>query len=426
MRNNTYANIVLYKSGGNMKGIFGVRYSDYLDEFKCIGGKCEDTCCKEWSVYVDKDTYEKYDSIKDNNIRKFVTDNITIRKNYKNEKFDYGVIKLRENKKCPFLDEEKFCSIQRCFGDEYLSNVCSAFPRIITRINGGYEISLNISCIEAARIVLLREEKINFIYGRKQLDKFQPLIEIDTRGDLYNNTNGHYLIPIRKLSINIIQNRNHNIYERLYILGSSLEYISKKLTYNFNSFNMVLDEYENNLHEIFKTKNRDNMDYMMQIVFFKNIIEIIKGWNDEISRRIKIIINKAEEGFKFSDGRSLMDKQYIYVRAYKIVEDNIKDRYSHIFENYLANFMFQSFFPFSESDDMMEDYIFISMRFSLIVFLIVGNYLYDSESLDEKFIVHVMHLLAKDIDHNEKGIKEIYTYLRKNGLFNLRFARTLL
>ena len=75
MRNNTYANIVLYKSGGNMKGIFGVRYSDYLDEFKCIGGKCEDTCCKEWSVYVDKDTYEKYDSIKDKDIRKFVTDN---------------------------------------------------------------------------------------------------------------------------------------------------------------------------------------------------------------------------------------------------------------------------------------------------------------------------------------------------------------
>lgn len=121
-----------------------------------------------------------------------------------------------------------------------------------------------------------------------------------------------------------------------------------------------------------------------------------------------------------------MDKQYIYVRAYKIVEDNIKGRYSHIFENYLANFMFQSFFPFSESDDMMEDYIFISMRFSLIVFLIVGNYLYDCESLDEKLIVHIMQLLSKDIDHNEKGLQEIYSYLRKNGLFNLRFTRTLL
>ena len=409
-----------------MKGIFHVKYADYLDEFKCIGGKCEDTCCKEWSVYVDKNTYEKYNTIRDDNIRKFITDNIIIRKNYKSEKFDYGVIKLKQNKKCPFLDEDKLCSLQRCFGEGYLSNVCSGFPRIITRINGEYEISLNISCIEAARIILLREEKINFIYGSKNLNKFEPVIEINTRDDFYRNTNGYYLIPIRKLSINIIQDRNRNIYDRLYILGNSLEYISKKLTYNFNSFNMILDEYGNDLHKIFKVKTRDNMDYMMQIVFFKNILEIIKGWDDEISRRIKTIIHKVEEGFKFNDGRSIMDKEYIYVRAYKMVEDNIKFKYNHIFENYLANFMFQSFFPFSESDDMMEDYIFITMRFSLIVFLIVGNYLYDCESLDENLIVHIMQLLSKEIDHNEKGLKEIYNYLRKNGFFNLRFSRMLL
>lgn len=116
-------------------------------------------------------------------------------------------------------------------------------------------------------------------------------------------------------------------------------------------------------------------------------------------------------------------KKHIYVKAYTVIEECIKNKYSHIFENYFANFMFQSFFPFSESDDMIEDYIFICVRFSLIVFLLVGRYLYDSNMLDENLIVNIIQLITKDIDHNEKGIKEINSYLRKNGLFNLKFAR---
>lgn len=27
---------------------------EYLDEFSCIGGACEDTCCAGWNITVDK------------------------------------------------------------------------------------------------------------------------------------------------------------------------------------------------------------------------------------------------------------------------------------------------------------------------------------------------------------------------------------
>jgi len=409
-----------------MRGIFEVKYADYFDDFRCIGHKCEDTCCKDWTIYVDKNTYEKYDSIKDDNIKKFVIDNINIRSECKNEEFDYGVIKLNENKMCPFLDKENMCSIQKCFSDAYLSNVCSSFPRIINRINGQYEVSLNISCIEAARIVLLKRDKIKFIYGRKHLNKFEPVIKVDTEDEFYKNTTGYYLVPIRKLAIDIMQNRNHNIYERIYILGNSLEYISKKLTYNYNSFRMLLEEYENNLYKILKVKKRDNMDYMMQVVFLKQMLQIIKNWDGQTSSRFKKIIANAEEGFKFNDGRSLMDKKFIYVRAYKFVEESINKNYSYIFENYFSNFMFQSFFPFSISDDMMEDYIFVAVRFALAVFLITGNYLYNENMLNENIIVNIIQLLVKDIDHNENVIKDMNNYLRKNGFFNIKFVRTLI
>ena len=75
---------------------------------------------------------------------------------------------------------------------------------------------------------------------------------------------------------------------------------------------------------------------------------------------------------------------------------------------------------------MIEDYIFLVVRFSLIVFLMVGNYLYDDELLNENLIVNIIQLLAKDIDHNGRGIQEINSYLRKNGFFSLNFVRTLI
>ena len=32
-------------------------YPRYFEEFKCIGGKCEDSCCIGWNIDIDKITF---------------------------------------------------------------------------------------------------------------------------------------------------------------------------------------------------------------------------------------------------------------------------------------------------------------------------------------------------------------------------------
>ena len=29
----------------------------YFKKFSCIGGKCENTCCKAWDIEIDKNTF---------------------------------------------------------------------------------------------------------------------------------------------------------------------------------------------------------------------------------------------------------------------------------------------------------------------------------------------------------------------------------
>ena len=37
----------------------------YVNQFKCLGSDCSDTCCQYWMINIDKDTHEKYQKSRD-------------------------------------------------------------------------------------------------------------------------------------------------------------------------------------------------------------------------------------------------------------------------------------------------------------------------------------------------------------------------
>ena len=144
-----------------------------MEQFRCIGSICEDNCCIGWDIDIDVDTYIKYKKIakgefikdadfeaKENlkeDLQKFLHKN----KDSKVREIDYGRVDLRKNKRCPYLNNDNLCRIQAGLGEDYLSNVCATYPRIMNKINGIVEISLTPSCREAARLILLNEEGIS-------------------------------------------------------------------------------------------------------------------------------------------------------------------------------------------------------------------------------------------------------------------------
>ena len=47
-----------------MKKNLRITEPDYFNDFKCIGGKCEDSCCIGWDIDIDEVTYNIYIAIK--------------------------------------------------------------------------------------------------------------------------------------------------------------------------------------------------------------------------------------------------------------------------------------------------------------------------------------------------------------------------
>ena len=117
----------------------------YFDSFHCIASRCPDSCCKEWDVLVDTDKAAFYRGLPGelgDHLRQVLKDE------------DGETYMTIENRRCPMWREDGLCRIQAELGEEALSKTCRDFPRLTHDYGDFVEYGLELSCPEAARIIL--------------------------------------------------------------------------------------------------------------------------------------------------------------------------------------------------------------------------------------------------------------------------------
>jgi len=117
----------------------------YFDTFRCIASACPDSCCKEWDVQVDEASAEAYRSLPGvlgDRLREVL---------YDEEGETYMAI---QDGRCPMWRADGLCRIQAELGEEALCKTCREFPRLTHDYGDFVERGLELSCPEAARIIL--------------------------------------------------------------------------------------------------------------------------------------------------------------------------------------------------------------------------------------------------------------------------------
>ena len=117
----------------------------YFDTFRCIAGSCPDSCCKEWSVQVDPEAAAYYRSLPGalgDRLRQVLVEE------------DGGTVMTIENRRCPMWRNDGLCRIQAELGEQALCHVCREFPRLRHDYGDFVELTLELSCPEAARLIL--------------------------------------------------------------------------------------------------------------------------------------------------------------------------------------------------------------------------------------------------------------------------------
>ena len=128
----------------------------YYKKFQCIAGECPDTCCAGWQIVIDDRTREKYrraEGAFGNRLHNSI--------DWKESCFQ------QYEGRCAFLNDENLCDIYQESGKEMLCRTCRNYPRHIEEFEGSREISLSLSCPEAARLILSSREPVQFLTAEK-------------------------------------------------------------------------------------------------------------------------------------------------------------------------------------------------------------------------------------------------------------------
>ena len=123
-----------------------LEYPLFYPDFACIGKACRDSCCRDWLIDIDFETAEKYQ-----NMGGALGEKLRRKLHKKDSEFYFAVEK---DGRCPFLQEDGLCEIQRCRGEEELSKVCDAYPRRESMVYPYMQLDLHLSCEEAAKAIL--------------------------------------------------------------------------------------------------------------------------------------------------------------------------------------------------------------------------------------------------------------------------------
>ena len=117
----------------------------YFDSFRCIAGACPDSCCKEWDVQVDAAAAASYRALSGplgDRLREVLKDE------------DGETVMEIINGRCPMWRADGLCRIQAELGEEALCKTCREFPRLTHDYGDFQERTLELSCPEAARMIL--------------------------------------------------------------------------------------------------------------------------------------------------------------------------------------------------------------------------------------------------------------------------------
>jgi len=352
--------------------------TDYYDTFTCIADKCSFTCCQEWKIAVDDNTYLKWNRLG------LTKQNNNCLDQYIKQKDGTRVIALNEQKQCPFLNEQKLCNLVLNYGDEVLSETCAIFPRQIHEFADRKEYSL-VSCCPEVVDLMNQQDKICFTKNMFDMDE-------------------DILLQVRTMMITIMQNQHFSISKSVmmifYILldihqkkiikeidGYKDEAVLKELSDTIDNMQFLsLDTFEEN-NELFLDMSENYRKQELYTSYLEPIAVIAENLSRDYDK-IKMIVQLEKFEKQFSS-------------------------YEKLFRNYLVVEIFSnSLMPESDLESIVVMIQWIAMEYAIMRHSIFLSWLLDGQeklsyTVVRNYIVVVSRMMGYDQD-------DIYEYLDKS------------
>lgn len=381
-----------------------IRYPSYYDSFSCIAGECEDTCCAGWEIDIDDKSYQYYMSIEGEfgerlrrNIREYQSDDEDI--------YEMHGFILKEDKRCPFLDERGLCELYRELGEDALCSVCTDTPRNFLEYGGEREISLSAACAEAGRLIYGSRKQITFV--EKEIAEEFPWEESEEESCF-----ARLIRTARDQALQILQNRKLPLADRiihyLSFAGKVQECLNKNDLEKIRALSW--EDYQDNIIEPVQEKQSDLAEkqyrmFLERMVTFTGMDSISQEW-EEALRQLQQLFVEREDGVS------------VYQEAVRRLEDElIRQKREYEYEHLMVYYVFLC------QARCVDDYDFIGRaKLAVLSFLMIRDLdaarLAVKGSYDKSDRVDVARLYARQIEHSENNLE----YLAEEFIFEKNYT----
>jgi len=389
----------------------------YAKAFRCIGSDCEDTCCHGLDVVIDRAGYDRLRSLSD--LQQQVQQHFAILP-VASEK-QYARIQLMDTYTCPFLSGERLCSIQQKHGDYFLADICATYPRLSQRIDGLRETSLLLSCPEAARLVLLNPNLLPDDAANPA--RYQRFLQMEpARG---NGRPHQFLWDIREFSLLLIRDRNYALWQRLFILGRFCKRLNDVTQAGqLELIPRLLAEYARMIHDGVLRAPMDGIRAQptRQLSLVLEIINRQLGMTDASHTRFRECVQSFLKGIHFDQSAAVETFVPYYQEGYFRFYVPFMREHPFIFENYLANYIFRTRFPYgmdSEGNtrDPLTEYLAMVVLFAVIKGLLIGIAGHLGDTFGKDHVVKLVQTFAKAVEQCPKfEVSEYMALVNAEGM----------
>lgn len=364
-------------------------FPDYYKEFHCIADKCEDTCCAGWQIVIDKKALNKYKKIK-GDFRKRMLLSVD---------WLQGTFRQDKDKRCAFLNENNLCDLYLNQGEGGFCKTCREYPRHIEEFEGVREITLSISCPEAARILLNRKDKVTFVSyerdGEEEFEDFDPFLF-------------SILEDARKGMISILQNREIPIGERVVlVLGMAHDMQGRMNRQEMFDCFTVMDKYSSQkaldfVKEYLGKKEVRKQGYELAPVMFCHLNEL------ELLRNEWGVLLQETEDLLYRDMNEytvIRDEFSAYCRTDEETEIHL--------EQLLVYFLF-TYFPGAVYDGEIYAKVQLAVYCVWMIYeLWMARWLKNEKTLDLEEMTELVYRFSREVEHSDLNLKAVEKIMEK-------------
>ena len=378
---------------------------DYYKEFHCTADKCEDTCCAGWQIVIDEKSIKKYKKIKGHFMWQILRSI-----DWKN-----GVFRQDEKKRCAFLNENNLCDLYTACGKNSLCKTCKQYPRHIEEFEGVREITLSISCPEAARILMERKTPVQFLTyereGEEEYEDFDPFFF-------------SILEDARKEMIKILQNRALCIKERvLLVLGMAHDMQRRINRQELFECTTVIEKYtgKNALNFVKKyleriecfehaekdcegkdSQNADTAIYRKgKMIIAREMfdklyqLELLREeWSMLLHETEVLLYGKGEQEYQ-----ELLNEFWEWAREHSGVEIHL--------EQLLVYFLF-TYFPGAVYDGEVYAKVQMAVYCTWMIHeLWLARWLKNEKTLDLEEIIDLVYRFSREVEHSDVNLRRV-------------------